>query len=184
MGIVVHQLWSSAFSRKHEARAVADAWMFECHWFFLSNWDGAMVPYANCVLCMSGGTAVSSPSSSPAHRLCSKPFDGGKEQKWSEALPVKTNRFMVYYRFIGEFHNRKWSLWHIETAKKNKKGIIKIKKTGQRAKSAARPPGNVPVLPMASPHLAIMDAMPETSAIMDARQVSSAYKIWFAVVLY
>ncbi len=34
--------------------------------------------------------------------------------------------------------------------------IIIIKNTGQRAKSAARPPGNVPVLPMASLRLLIM----------------------------
>ncbi len=38
----VHQLWSFAFSRKHEERAVADAGMVHVtFFFFLSNWDGA-----------------------------------------------------------------------------------------------------------------------------------------------
>ncbi len=46
-GIVVHQLWSSAFSRKHEVWApVAVAGMahhvfFFFFFFLLSNWDGA-----------------------------------------------------------------------------------------------------------------------------------------------
>ncbi len=47
----------------------------------------------------------------------SKPLDGGKEQTWSVALPVKTNQFMIYYQFIRECHNRKWSLWHTGKAK-------------------------------------------------------------------
>ncbi len=33
--------------------------------------------------------------------------------------PRKTNRFMIYFRFIRECHNRKWSLWHIEKTTKN-----------------------------------------------------------------
>ncbi len=37
-GIVVHQLWPFAFSRKHEVRAGTEEW---CVNFFLSNWDGA-----------------------------------------------------------------------------------------------------------------------------------------------
>ncbi len=55
--------------------------------------------------------------------------------------------FPIYDRFIGECHNRKRSLWHIGKAKKKKKNI------GQRVKSAARSPGNAPVLSMASPRL-------------------------------
>ncbi len=43
--IYVHQLWSFAFSRKHEVRAVegagADAGMARQVFFFGSNWDGA-----------------------------------------------------------------------------------------------------------------------------------------------
>ncbi len=50
MGIVVHQLWSSAFSRKDEARAVTGTGMTR-HVFFEQllgwyPWD--LVPYANC----------------------------------------------------------------------------------------------------------------------------------------
>ncbi len=41
-------------------------------------------------------------SAPAAHRLCSKLFDGGKEQSWNAALPVKTNQFMIYYRFINK----------------------------------------------------------------------------------
>ncbi len=49
----VHQLWSFAFSRKHEERAVADAGMVHVTFFFF--WATGMVPpwklvpYANCV---------------------------------------------------------------------------------------------------------------------------------------
>ncbi len=35
------QLWSSAFSHKHEVRAGAGAGMAQFFFFFLSNWDGA-----------------------------------------------------------------------------------------------------------------------------------------------
>ncbi len=31
----------------------------------------------------------------------------------SAVLPVKNNRFMIYYPFIRVFHNRKWYIWHI-----------------------------------------------------------------------
>ncbi len=49
--------------------------------------------------------------------------------------------FMIYYRFIRECHNRKWSLWHIGKAK-NKNIIIiiiKIKKT--QGSGPNQPPG-------------------------------------------
>ncbi len=45
-GIVVHQLWSSMFSRKHEVWAPAAG---ASHFYF---WATGMVPYANCVLCI------------------------------------------------------------------------------------------------------------------------------------
>ncbi len=38
MGIVVHQLWSFAFSRE---RLRARMWEWHVRFFFLSNWDGA-----------------------------------------------------------------------------------------------------------------------------------------------
>ncbi len=46
---------------------------------------------------------------------------GGKEQTWSSALPVQTNRFMIYFRFIRDCQNRKRSLWHNGKAKKTHK---------------------------------------------------------------
>ncbi len=100
-------------------------------------------------LTVSSGRFLSFLASTHRHWL----FDGGKEQTWSAALPVKTNRFMIYYR-IRECHNQKLSLWHIK--KKNTKK--KKKHIGQRVKLAARPPRNVPVLLMASPRLdAVLD---------------------------
>ncbi len=49
---------------------------------------------------------------------------------------------MIYYWFIRECHNRKLSCWQIGKAKK--------KKHRAAGRISRQPPGNVPVLPMAS----------------------------------
>ncbi len=54
-GIVVYQLWSPAFSRKHEVWAWAREWRVTCFFFFFCNWDGAprdLLPNGNSVLCI------------------------------------------------------------------------------------------------------------------------------------
>ncbi len=62
-------------------------------------------------------------------------FDWSKEQKWTAALPVKTNRFEIYYRFIREWHNLKLSLWHIGKAN----NYIKKKYINTQASRPKRP---------------------------------------------
>ncbi len=55
---------------------------------------------------------VSSPSSSPVHRLCSKPLD--TQQMWSARCQSR----LAHLWLIRECHNWKSSLWYIEKAKK------------------------------------------------------------------
>ncbi len=90
-------------------------------------------------LTVSSGRFLSFLASTHRHWL----FDGGKEQTWSAALPVKTNRFMIYYR-IGN-----------ATIKNYHFGTLKKKKTHRAAGQISRQANEKrpAVLLMASPRL-------------------------------
>ncbi len=67
-------------------------------------------------------------------------FDWSKQEKWTAALPVKTNRFVIYYRFIREWYNLKLSLWHIGKANNYIKN--NNKKHGSEPKRPGAPNGH------------------------------------------